>query len=257
MEKHQLVGVAWKSVLLFYALACAWSWPFLWWRDMQPDSWRNLALPGVLKTALYMWGPGLAGLVCWRLRPPPGGRRFSYLGRPGWVGAAFFGVPALILVVCHAVPGPGARGALLPAVLLGASFLTVLGEELGWRGYLQQVLHPLPPLRRYLLMGVMWEIWHFTNRTAHRPLLGAIISTLIFIGVLFLLSVVIGEAVQATSSLLVAQTLHSWFDLPMELGGPRTLLALALCFPLWLWLIWHAARQANRPWALRIGARGR
>jgi hypothetical protein len=44
-------------------------------------------------------------------------------------------------------------------------FVSILGEELRWRGFLQDALRPLPPVKRFVLIGVMWEFWHFTTRT--------------------------------------------------------------------------------------------
>ena len=64
--------VKWRSVALFYVLACALSWPFYWWRDMHPASWNASAffsipapspLSFIIKNAVVMWGPGIAALV--------------------------------------------------------------------------------------------------------------------------------------------------------------------------------------------------
>ena len=50
------------------------------------------------------------------------------------------------------------------AVWAGASILVapvVLGEELGWRGYLQLRLFPARPLAAALATGFIWGIWHY------------------------------------------------------------------------------------------------
>jgi membrane protease YdiL (CAAX protease family) len=36
-----------------------------------------------------------------------------------------------------------------------------LGEEFGWRAYLQQKLMPLGPRKAVLLVGVIWAVWHW------------------------------------------------------------------------------------------------
>ena len=41
--------------------------------------------------------------------------------------------------------------------------VSTLGEELGWRGFLQGSLRPLGRVRGYLLVALMWEAWHFTS----------------------------------------------------------------------------------------------
>lgn len=48
--------------------------------------------------------------------------------------------------------------ALLSAFSLNLLFM--LGEELGWRGYLWQVTSGWNGLRRVLLTGVLWGLWH-------------------------------------------------------------------------------------------------
>jgi membrane protease YdiL (CAAX protease family) len=45
----------------------------------------------------------------------------------------------------------------LPVVI--NSFFTI-GEELGWRGFLQDELKSLGQIKSYLLIGVIWGIWH-------------------------------------------------------------------------------------------------
>jgi membrane protease YdiL (CAAX protease family) len=50
------------------------------------------------------------------------------------------------------------------AVWTGSSILVspvVLGEELGWRGYLQLRLFPARPLAAALATGFVWGIWHY------------------------------------------------------------------------------------------------
>ena len=53
----------------------------------------------------------------------------------------------------------------MTAALSVIGFFNILGEELGWRGFLQDALRPLARLPRYVLLGAIWEFWHFTNRT--------------------------------------------------------------------------------------------
>jgi uncharacterized protein len=52
---------------------------------------------------------------------------------------------------------------LLGVALLAActvNLIPMLGEELGWRGYLYQVTSTWMPVRRILFTGVVWGLWH-------------------------------------------------------------------------------------------------
>jgi membrane protease YdiL (CAAX protease family) len=53
-------------------------------------------------------------------------------------------------------------GGLVVAVIAActANLPFMLGEELGWRGYLFQATAPWPALKRVLFTGVIWGLWH-------------------------------------------------------------------------------------------------
>lgn len=79
---------------------------------------------------------------------------------------------------------------LLLMVLVGAPLagftingLFALGEELGWRGLLQQELAPLGFLRASVLIGVIWGIWHapmilLGHNFPDHPRLGVLVMTI-------------------------------------------------------------------------------
>ena len=86
------------------------------------------------------------------------------LGSPDWQLVSFFGTFAASGVDLSTAPPPG----LLLAVLFATSLFIApffnsifgLGEELGWRGFLLPRLMPLGKPRAYLLLGVIWGLWH-------------------------------------------------------------------------------------------------
>ena len=41
------------------------------------------------------------------------------------------------------------------------NIIYMFGEEFGWRAYLQQKLMPLGPRKAFLLVGVIWAVWHW------------------------------------------------------------------------------------------------
>ncbi|HUQ99199.1 MAG TPA: CPBP family intramembrane glutamic endopeptidase [Gemmatimonadaceae bacterium] len=239
--------VAWRSVVVFYLLACALSWPFYWWRDMHPASWNSWALFSIpasspltfiIKNAVVMWGPGIAAIITltvFRDRHP---RTISLFGRSRARSLLFYWVPIFIAAI---VGMPLPNGSVNRAAVLGlglVTMFTVMGEELGWRGFLQDALRPLAPWKRYVLIGVMWEFWHFTNRTSHGSLSQRLTMLAIFYPVGILLSSIFGEATDRGRALLIAITLHAWFDIVFTFPGERTYLALALSIPVWIAILW-------------------
>lgn len=233
--------IDWTAVFVFFVLACAWSWPLFWLRDMVPGGWNLLPLPPPLRMTLLMWGPGLAALVCWRLFRGRVPRAVSLAGgRPGRA-LAFYAVPLLVLALIGVTPAGAPEGTRIHALVLAIAvvgFFNVLGEELGWRGFLQQALQPLGRLRRYSLIGALWAAWHFTNLFAGRDGEDLLRYLAWYLPTTVALAALLGEGVARSRALAVAVTLHAWVNLLWEFPGTTTLAIAGASLPYWAWLWW-------------------
>jgi len=238
--KQQSQKVGWGKVLFFFVIACAWSWPLFWWRDMHWESWMAWRIPMPLKNTLLMWGPGIAALLCLRMFRGSHQRRIVVFGSSRWRSLVFYFVPVFALAAVGVKSGELGQGTAHALVLLIGviGLVNVLGEELGWRGFLQDALRPLPRTARYVLIGLMWTGWHFTNLFAHRE--GAALWTYLawYVPSTIALSIVIGEASDRSRAVLVAVTLHAWMNLVLEFPGVGTHAVLALAIPFWGWMLW-------------------
>lgn len=237
---------AW-AVLTFVLIACIWSWPLFWWRDMHFDSWMAWRFPMPLKNTLLMWGPGVAALVCLRVFRATHVRTSSFFGGQWRRAAAFYFAPMAALAIAGIrMPemGPGiVHGMVVALAVVG--LINVLGEELGWRGFLQDALRPLPRPARYVLIGLIWAGWHFTNLFAHRE--GVALWTYLawYLPLTVVLAAIIGEATDRSRAVLIAVTLHSWVDLLWEFPGIGTYCVLAVSLPYWGWLLWSWPQQES------------
>jgi len=246
--------VNWRAVGFYYFAACALSWPFFWWRDMHPASWSSWQFPMVsggsplsfiLKMAVVMWGPGIASILTLVLFRKTHHRTITFWGTSRWKSLAFYWVP-ILFAAGVGVPMPDGSINRLGTVALGlVTLFTILGEELGWRGFLQDALRPLTLLKRYVLIGILWEFWHFTNRTSQGSLKQVVLFLVIFYPTGVILSWLIGEATERGKSLLIAVTLHAWFDIVFTFPNRRTYVALAFSFVFWIVLLiwWNKAGQ--------------
>lgn len=100
----------------------------------------------------------------------------------------------------------------LPVIL--NCFFTV-GEEVGWRGFLQSELRPLGQKRSYLLIGLIWGIWHVPMilqglNYPDNPYLG-IIWMIVFC---VLLSYILGWLKDSSGSVMAPTIAHA------SLNGP-------------------------------------
>ncbi len=218
----------WKAVFTFYILACLWSWPFFWWRDVNRESWLALDLPRFIKIWLVMWGPGVGALACFLLYKNHK-RAITFQGTSLWRGIVFFTLIPISLALWNKDPK------ILLTGLLG--FVSILGEELGWRGFLQDALKTRSDWSKAVIIGVLWEIWHFTNRTANNELFQAIKLVCIWMVLTTVLSFIAIKLTKRNQSLMVAITLHTAVNAGFEFpNGPQALLS---CLPFWALLLWR------------------
>ena len=209
-----LPRVPWGAVGIFAVLACGLAWL------VQLPAWLTggLASPLFLPmTTVMMATPAIAALIVtfFVLRPS---HRARFLGlvpfRPVWrsVVAILLAPAAWLVLAMAALLVAQAFGwveldwamsgiaATLPAgldastavivTLLGlpvASLINAvpaLGEELGWRGFLQSALSPLGFWRMSLLSGLLWGVWHapaiLLGYNYQRPDLVGVASMVVF-----------------------------------------------------------------------------
>lgn len=152
-------------------------------------NWRQWVVFGVAIVAYYALQfalNGVFGLGPRQLSPPP-------LVPGGMPPETFFAVAAVQSVVIAPI----------------LAIVITMGEEYGWRGYLQTELFKLGRRRGVLVLGVIWGAWHWPiilmgyNYPGH-PLLGVVLMTLYTTG----LAVVLGYAVLRSGSVLLSAYLH-------------------------------------------------
>ena len=181
---------------------------------------------------LLMWTPGLVALILsfllfrdfktigfklcsWRFfslaYAIPAVTAVLILGTLILIGQGQFEVsPALVLK-------KGSLSAALAAILIKGTTLSVLigfvsglGEEIGWRGFLHTRLIQIKISHPFLITGIIWSIWHwplilFSNYvTSTIPLLSLLMFTVVTIS----FSVIIGWLREISGSVFVASLAH-------------------------------------------------
>lgn len=228
----------WRAVIVFYVLACAWSWPLFWWRDVHTASWNAWHIPANLKGAVLQWGPGFGAIAVFCLFPRVRSRFLSLSGSSWKRSALCFLVPVFFACVASASqPGHVYRRVYDLSVFA----FSCLGEELGWRGFLQGALGSLGRVRSCLLVALMWTAWHF-NSTRE----GLISHLEILLPVAVVVTLVLAVLMERTGSLIFAATVHEWLDLGNYPGG-YLLWAAVAAVPIWLWIVWTWPRREAMP----------
>lgn len=88
-----------------------------------------------------------------------------------------------------------------PIILMFTVLLYGILEEIGWRGFLQEHLKPLPKIYSTLIIAVLWFIWHLNFDTS--------LQNIIFFGIIFFGTWGIGKIYDKTHSLFAVAGVHS------------------------------------------------
>lgn len=144
---------------------------------------RDNGMNDLLRIIALMWTPGLVGFALALIFD----RNLQSLGfkKPDWKSIlAAYCVPAIaaMLIVLLLIASRVAdfeigedlilkKGSvhlvlaqallILPTIGVAVSFLSAIGEEIGWRGFLTSKLKDLSFNKRNLIIGLVWSMWHW------------------------------------------------------------------------------------------------
>ena len=166
--------------------------------SVKPYLFTALAIPVVfIVTYLLTWALGL--------------------GKPDWQLTSFFELIATTGTDMSTAPSPSVILTLLFVIsLFAAPFINSIaafGEEWGWRGYLLPRLMPLGKWKAYLLVGVIWGLWHapliaIGFNYPGTPVLGIVMMVLLTTA----LGIFINEMTLHYQSAILAGWIHGVFN---------------------------------------------
>jgi membrane protease YdiL (CAAX protease family) len=143
----------------------------------------------------------------------------------------------------------GVNEHLFGAVATIAVLIYCAMEEYGWRGYLQQELNGLQQLTKYLVIGLLWYLWHLPF--LENP---SVLANVLFLGTLVLGSWGIGQVAVLTRSIGASACVHfvvniTFFNVffhqaldPLMLG-----LVIAVCIGAWVIILRKWKAQGVEP----------
>jgi len=110
-------------------------------------------------------------------------------------------------------------------------------EEIGWRGFLQQELKPLPPFLNIVIVATLWFIWHLNFDMTS--------SNLLFLGILLLGTWGIGKVADSTHSLFAVSAFHSLNNFFPQMNQTKALI-LAILLIVWVTALVIKKRQLKK-----------
>ena len=187
-----------------------------------------------------MLGPGISVLIVTYI---------IYKGKLNMTSVTLFGgavlqsllfwfLPFLMLAIPGIPNQMGMNPHLFPILFMGLlGFISIIGEDSGWSYFMKNMLIKIPSIPRSIIVGALWELWHFTNRTANRPFVGALISVLLMMAIVIVLYWIMSKITDRTKSLVTAVTIHMWMNVLTENGSPAVYIVFGISTCLWAFLL--------------------
>ena len=184
------------SIAIFYLIAISLRYYIA---IIKPDFLSDLSI--YLQILALGIGPLIGGLIVVKFLNRPNFLSLFSLGF--WKTIAIIAIPVILfsLVGILKTGIPYFTAPKIAATIL----LYALFEEFGWRGYLQSELSDLKKIYKYLIITVLWFVWHLNFELS--------INNLLFFLLLFAGSYGIGLMANKSKSLVVAALFHSLSNL--------------------------------------------
>ncbi|MFC3715967.1 type II CAAX prenyl endopeptidase Rce1 family protein [Luteimonas soli] len=128
----------------------------------------------------------------------------NYFGDSPLHSSAVLLTPIAVFTIFGVDNTMGVNSHLFGLVLATSIAIYCILEETGWRGFLQNATTSIPRAIRYLIVGLIWYVWHlsFINHGA------SLIGQLQFLVILIIGSYLLGSLVEKTNSVLLAASFH-------------------------------------------------
>lgn len=227
--------VNWKEILLFFILATLISAPFrLNWITPQ----NSIQLPWGLNIFFYVLrgiGPLIACLLIFSLFKSKVPKPDTFFGKDRVASMIAISVIPIGLTLTGVPNAAGLNERYFGFIYGLMLVMYALGEEYGWRGYLQQALEPLATPWRIVAVALIWYLWHLNFLVAEVPLRSHVIHFLaLVLGSWGLLHITL-----TTRSILFAAAVHLSFNILSDVKGDFTgrLYILIVAVVVWVILI--------------------
>lgn len=227
--------INWLEIIIFYALAVLVSAPF----RLGLINVDNIArIPyglGVFLHILKGIGPAVGFVFVFYILKSKVNRSMTFWGQSRNFSLIAILVIPLGLTIAGVENNSGFNQHYFGLIYGIMLVFYALGEEFGWRGYLQQALAPMKAPFRIFLIAVLWYFWHlnfllpdFTVKTH-----------LIFFGFLLLGSWGLQKISEGTGSILFVAAVHLSFNVLSDVHADftRKLVVILVSAAVWTLLI--------------------
>jgi membrane protease YdiL (CAAX protease family) len=193
--------INWKYILCFYALAVILAFPF---NAFLTEDLHHRLTEGTIFYKSTFLPAGLAtlfvGLLALRFDKTII-KEVTFLGHNKTKNIIISLVPMFVFTISGLQNDHNINPNLFGFIISFIFLVYALTEEIFWRGYLINALRPLGRFKNYILLGLLWWLWHIPFGNNIDPLS---LFFMIFGG-----SLLISKFIEATKSFLTTAGIHS------------------------------------------------
>lgn len=182
-------------ILLYYVIAIALRYYLV---IIKPDFYTSL--PVHLQSLASGVSPLIGGLVLVKIFKRPNNLTFFSIGI--WETILVVTLPVLLFFVMGSINLGEPNYALALSILV--AIIYAVFEEYGWRGYLQSELIEISAIYRYLIVSILWFLWHLDFGLDTQHLLSYFF---VLVG-----SIGIGFVADRSKSLILPSLFHMFFN---------------------------------------------
>lgn len=203
-----------------------------------------------LLSSVFLEGSGvfIGAVIAFYLLRKERKTEISFFGTSRRKGLFMSVIPIVLLAIIGVKNEYGIHENLYGLMVVSGSLIYCIMEELGWRGYLQEELKGLKPVKRYLLIGFIWYFWHLSFLTE-----ATLSENLFFFGILLLGSWGLGQVAELTRSILATACFHLIIQIMMfnslikdGLDGTQKLIILGVSVFLWIMILRRWKKQNEK-----------
>lgn len=235
------INISWKIVLIFFIIATVISNTFRFnIFEFQSEleklpSWLFVLISVILEAS----GVFIAALIAISLLRKKRKTEITLFGTSISKSLIMAMIPIIILTIVGVKNEFGLDVHLYGFIAIIGTLFYCIMEEYGWRGYLQEELRALKPWHKYLLIGLIWYLWHLTFLTK-----ASVGDNLFFFAMMVFGSWGIGKVAESTKSILASACFHLIIQIMMfnaliknGIDGTEKLIILGVSIVLWFVII--------------------
>lgn len=233
------ININWKRVLIFFIIATLISNIFRF-NIFELEFEKSHSWVFVL-TSVFLEGSGvvIAALTAISLLNKKRKTEITLFGTSKSKSLIMAMIPIIILTIIGVKNDYELNQHIYGFIAISITLLYCIMEEYGWRGYLQEELKSLKPWIKYLLIGLIWYLWHLTFLTK-----ASVVDNLFFFAMMVVGSWGIGQVAESTKSILASACFHLIIQIMIfnaliknGINGIEKLIILGVSVVLWFVII--------------------